>query len=457
MANVLIVEDAESVAAAHAYSLWESGHTVSFAYTAKEAGTQFQTAHHDVVLLDFDLPDGTGLEVFRELRKINPEVCVIMVTGKGDERLAAQILKEGADDYLTKSSNVFSQIPDAVNRVLKEKASRRQLAEKEKALQAAHDDLAEKVALLAQANDQLQHEIEERIRTEEALKESNTKLKSTLEELGRSQAQMLQSEKLASVGQLAAGVAHEINNPTGFISSNLYTLTTYLDDLNNYATACAAFHDHLQNETIKTALPESVLEMTANLRQLEHDLEVGYILEDSISLLAESRNGAERIRQIVADLKDFAHPGKAQLEYVDINKNILSTINLVWNELKYKTEIEKQLGDLPLVQCYPQMISQVFMNLLINAAQAIEDKGIITISTRVEGDHAIVKIADNGNGIPRKDIDKIFDPFFTTKPVGQGTGLGLRIVYDIIQKHKGTIQVESTEGVGTTFAIRLPI
>lgn len=457
MANVLIVEDAQSVAVAHAYSLWEFGHTISFAYNAREAGMQFRQTRHEVVLLDFDLPDGTGLEVFRALRKLDPEVCVIMVTGKGDERLAAQILKEGADDYLTKSSDVFVKIPEAVDRVLKERATRLELIEKEKALQDAHVALTEKVNLLAQTNDQLQHEIAERIRTEEALKQSNDKLKNALEELGRSQAQMLQSEKLASVGQLAAGVAHEINNPTGFISSNLHTLTSYMDHLNRYATACTDLCHYLQSEPVDVSLPESIREMVAFLHQLEQDLEIDYVLEDGVALVAESKDGAERIRQIVADLKDFAHPGKAELEHVDINANILSTINLVWNELKYKVEIEKQLGDLPLVPCYPQMLSQVFMNLLINAAQAIDTKGTITVCTCIECDQVIVKFTDTGAGIPQKNIDKIFDPFFTTKPVGQGTGLGLRIVYDIIQKHKGAIDVESTEGIGTTFIIRLPI
>ncbi len=161
------------------------------------------------------------------------------------------------------------------------------------------------------------------------------------------------------------------------------------------------------------------------------------------------------IFQTVIDLKDFAHPGEQKLKYVDINRNLDSTLNVVWNELKYKTTVTKDYGDLPEVQCYPQQLNQVFVNILVNAAQAIEKQGEIKIRTRALDGKVEIKISDTGVGIPEKSLSKIFDPFFTTKEVGKGTGLGLNVAYNIIQKHKATIDVQSEVGKGTTFSIRL--
>jgi signal transduction histidine kinase len=157
------------------------------------------------------------------------------------------------------------------------------------------------------------------------------------------------------------------------------------------------------------------------------------------------------------DLKDFAHPGEDKLQSADINQCLESTLNVVWNELKYKTTVTKAYGDLPIMQCYPHQLNQVFMNLLVNAAQAIEKKGEITVSTRADDGHVEIEISDTGAGIPKENLSKIFDPFFTTKAVGKGTGLGLNVSYNIIKKHKGTLDVNSTVGKGTTFMIRIPV
>ncbi len=457
MAHVLIVEDSKSVATAHAYSLWELGHTVTFAYSAREARDYFLTTHHDVVLLDFDLPDGTGLEVFRTLQQVDPTVCVIMVTGKGNECLAAQILKEGAKDYLTKSSELMNLLPEVVDRVLKERAIQLQLQIKEQEITEAHGALEQKVKELAATNEQLQVEIDKRIMTAKELEAANAKLENTLEELGRSQAHMLQSEKMASMGQLAAGVAHEINNPTGFISSNLFTLATYIDEITQVVNAFKTLCNQMQQSDYTNGLPDALKQLCHSANDLECKLDLNFILEDAKSLIKESQDGAQRIKNIVADLKDFAHPGKVDLEDVNINDNIESAINLVWHEIKYKAEINKVFENLPLTQCFPQMIGQVFMNLLINASQAIEKEGIITIRTRAEEKWVTIQVEDTGKGISPENVHKIFDPFFTTKAVGQGTGLGLKVVYDIIQRHNGQIEVQSTPDVGTQFTIRLPI
>ena len=268
---------------------------------------------------------------------------------------------------------------------------------------------------------------------------------------------MLQSEKMASIGQLAAGVAHEINNPAGFISSNLYTLASYSAEIKMAIDAFVDLHEHLQVPEVFKQLPSSIQKKSAALKDIEEDTEIDFILKDCESLLSECRDGIERISNIVGDLKNFAHPGKMDLEYIDVNAAIESAINLVWHEIKYTVKISKDFGELPHVQCYPQLIGQVFINLLINASQAMEKGGQISILTRVETDWVTVQIQDTGKGICEENLSKIFDPFFTTKIVGQGTGLGLKVVYDIIQKHGGHIEAKSTENVGTEFTIRLPI
>ncbi len=274
----------------------------------------------------------------------------------------------------------------------------------------------------------------------------SSELKSANEELKTTQAQILQREKMASIGQLAAGVAHEINNPMGFITSNLGTLDKYIHKFTEYIDA--------QTEALTSFESE---EVTARLKDIRKKLKLDYVLEDIGKLIEESQEGAERVKKIVQNLKTFSRVDQAEYKPADINECIESTLNIVWNELKYKTTVEKEYGELPLVKCYPQQLNQVFMNLLVNAAQAIEKQGTIRIKTW-NGDGSVnISISDTGSGIPEDKLGKIFDPFFTTKPVGQGTGLGLSITYDIIKKHKGEIGVESEVGKGTVFNIIIPV
>jgi signal transduction histidine kinase len=190
---------------------------------------------------------------------------------------------------------------------------------------------------------------------------------------------------------------------------------------------------------------------------MEGQVDLDFILGDTANLIKECQEGAERIKKIVTDLKDFAHPGADKMKYADINKGLDSTLNIVWNELKYKTTVTKEYADLPEVKCYPQQLNQVFMNILLNAAQAIEKEGEIKIVTRAFDGYAEINISDTGMGIPKEKLSKIFDPFFTTKEVGKGTGLGLSVSYNIIKKHNGTIDVESTVGKGTAFTVRIPV
>ncbi len=266
---------------------------------------------------------------------------------------------------------------------------------------------------------------------------------------------VIHSEKMASIGQLAAGVAHEINNPTGFVSSNLKTLFDYIQDIKDLSKEYRKFiADLKKNSDAKGGLPD-VSGQVKRITALEEKIDIDFLLNDILELIEESREGTERIKKIVQDLKDFAHPGEDKPKYTDINKNLDTTLNVVWNELKYKAKVIKDYGDLPEVKCYPQQLNQVFANLLVNAAQAIEKEGEIRIKTHSNNGYVEVTISDTGIGIPEENISKVFEPFFTTKEVGKGTGLGLHVAYNIIKKHGGTIGVKSVTGKGTTFIIRI--
>ena len=276
-----------------------------------------------------------------------------------------------------------------------------------------------------------------------------------MKNLQTTQVQMVQSEKMASIGQLAAGVAHEINNPIGFVSSNLDALKDYMQDVGQLLEFYQGVTSDLTAGKV-AGLPDEVSEHLEKVKNFEEQIEIDYIREDIFDLLKDCRDGTLRVGQIVGDLKNFAHPGNDKKMLVDLNQGLESTLNVVHNELKYKTTVEKQLGEIPRVEGYPQKLNQVFMNILVNAGQAIEEKGVITIKSRTEDTNAVVEISDTGCGIAPEHLSKIFDPFFTTKDIGKGTGLGMNIAYNIVKEHGGRIEVKSEVGKGTTFCIILP-
>ena len=336
-----------------------------------------------------------------------------------------------------------------------------QLKEAGGQLQEARDGLEQRVtertAELTRANERLRKEIRERQRAEQALQKSHGELEETLTTLKNTQAQMIQSEKMASIGQLAAGVAHEINNPIGFVSSNLTVLADYQKDVGGLLVACRKLISNLKEQMSENGIPPSIAEQIGHVEERESKADIDFILEDIPALMKESNEGTERIKEIVRDLKDFAHPGEQELKYADINKNLDSTVNVVWNEVKYKARVTKDYAELPLVLCYPQQLNQVFVNLLVNSVQAMKEMGEIRIATRALNGSVEIKIRDTGEGIPEESLSRIFDPFFTTKAVGKGTGLGLNVAHSIIKKHKGTIDVESRVSKGTTFTILIPV
>ncbi|MCL4457058.1 MAG: ATP-binding protein [Nitrospirae bacterium] len=385
---------------------------------------------HDLalILLDVQMPDMDGFETAELLRGIERTkyVPIIFVTAiSHEEKHVFKGYEVGAVDYLFKPIEP-EILKSKVNVFL---ALHRKTIELKKAL--------------------------------ETIESQHKELEQSYNDLKAVQSQILQQEKMASIGQLAAGVAHEINNPVGFIMSNLGSLHKYIDKLSEFIK--------IQTEAIEELScnpPISPLEkggeggfdnIIDKIKESQNALKIDYIMQDIGSLIKESLEGAERVKKIVQDLKSFSHVDESEHNSIDINAGIESTINIVWNELKYKATVKKEYGDIPPTKCNAGQLNQVFMNILVNAAHAIEKQGEITIKTWHENNDIFVSISDTGHGIPADKINRIFEPFFTTKEVGKGTGLGLSIAYDIVKKHNGDIMVESEVGRGTTFTVKIPV
>jgi len=344
----------------------------------------------NLVLLDLNLPDSCGVTTMERMHVAAPETAVIVMTGLSDDTITTQALHFGAQDYLVKGQIDGKLLLQAIRYAIERK--------------------------------QFQNELK------------------------KTHAHMLQQEKMASIGQLAAGVAHEINNPIGFISSNLGTLNKYILRLLEFVD----FVDSSQQGPGEKNRDQ--------IQTKREELKVDFMINDINDLIKESLQGTERVKKIVQDLKSFSRTDKNECEIADINDILESTINMVWNEIKYKATLQRKFEALPLTRCNPQQLNQVFVNLLINAAQAIEDHGEITVKTWLSANKIFIAISDTGCGIPSRLTTRLFEPFFTTKEVGKGTGLGLSIAYEIIaQKHNGNIMVTSEEGKGTTFTVQIPV
>ncbi len=252
-------------------------------------------------------------------------------------------------------------------------------------------------------------------------------------------------EKLASVGLLAAGVAHEINNPVGFVSANLNTLKTYCSEL----LAAVAAYQRVDPTVLSASLSEDDKVLLANT-------DFDYLQSDLKDLIDESVSGLQRVIRIIQLLKDFSRSGGDEFAEVDVHQCIESTLNIINNEIKYKATVVKTLNASGTIRGLENQLNQVFTNLLVNASHAIKEKGQITVATRDVDDGIEIEIGDNGVGISEENMKRIFEPFFTTKPVGVGTGLGLSVSHDIVQKHHGSIAVRSEIGKGTVFSVWLP-
>ncbi|WXR60589.1 ATP-binding protein [Peptostreptococcaceae bacterium AGR-M142] len=293
---------------------------------------------------------------------------------------------------------------------------------------------------------------------QEELKEKNESFKIMIGELKDAQAQLIQKEKLAGIGQLAAGVAHEINNPLGFVISNYDTLKKYIkryeDILLAYKNLCKEFESQNTDQNFQNKIMD--------IKKMEKKYGIDFIIEDMDDLISDSKEGLDRVGKIVQSLKYFSRDAQYnEFESYDINEGIENTILIAKNEVKYSADIELHLNEVPLIDAISGQINQVILNIIINAVQAIKETkefGVITIKTYKDSKYVFCEIQDNAKGIDEEVLDNIFEPFFTTKEAGVGTGLGLSIAYDIItNKHKGSLFVESKKGEGTTFIIMLPI
>ncbi len=290
------------------------------------------------------------------------------------------------------------------------------------------------------------------IRQRNELASEKERIEQLLRDLKDTQAQLIQSEKMASLGQMVAGIAHEVNTPLGFVTNNLSIVERNVGILEQALKAYQKMERMLREGELSEleAQLESVHELVSRIEEMA-------LADRTRKTLAESNLGLQRIQELVTNLRNFSRLDEAALKIVDINENIDASLMIATNLVKHKAEVIKNYTPNLVVECYPAQLNQVFLNLITNAAQAIETFGKITITTQLEQDKAIIKVADTGVGIPEQNLKKIFEPFFTTKPVGQGTGLGLSIVYKIIEQHNGTIDVKSKVGEGTEFTITLPV
>lgn len=285
---------------------------------------------------------------------------------------------------------------------------------------------------------------------EEQLCERNRELESLTISMKQQQQHFLHQEKMASIGQLAAGVAHEINNPVSFVGSNLRTLQEYLLVFNKLFDICDGLLS-ARND------PKKLEELITQIEEIALAEDVRFILDDARTLARESLDGMNRVRDIVRNLKSFARPDSGEVGEVDVNEQLKLTLKMINNELKYKCSVVEEYADLPLIPGNAGELNQVFMNLIVNAAGAIKERGTVTVHTRLAEDGRVaIDISDTGCGIEAENLNKIFDPFFTTKDIGKGTGLGLYISHGIVERHGGEIQVKSEPGSGTTFTIFLP-
>lgn len=389
--TILVVDDSRLQRALLNDTLGESGYHVIVAEDGVEGLKILREQKVDLIISDVEMPKLDGMEFCRAVKHDEKlkDIYFIMFTVREDIKDKIEGLNIGADDYITKSTF--------------------------------------ETELIARVN-------------------AGTRIKRLEEELKEAQFHLFQSDKMASVGQLAAGVAHEINNPIGFISSNLRTLGKYVAKMTDFIQA--------QSEIREATNVQEALDA---IRQKRDDLKLDYIVTDIKDLIKDSLEGAERVKRIVQDLKSFSRVDETEYKLSDINAGLESAVNMAIHELKYKATLKKEYGDIPSTMCNLGQLNQVFLNLLVNAAHAIEKQGEVTIKTWNNGGYIYVTISDTGSGIPEANLKKIFEPFFTTKEVGKGTGLGLSIVYDIIKKHMGEIKVESAPGKGATFTIKLPV
>jgi signal transduction histidine kinase len=405
--RILIVDDEESIRHLFSCSLGARYHCTTAA-SVEEALAELARASYALVLSDVNMPGLSGIELLRKIIERYPDTAVIMISGVDRSQRVLDAVRLGAFDYLIKPCDL-----DALDLCVERALDRR--------------------ALLRVARTY-----------KKDLETQNTELARRKMELERLQAQIVHSEKMASLGQLAAGIAHELNNPAGFIYGNM----DILKDCHEALAGLLTFYDQLQ-------LPA---DSAAELAALKDKIDYDNLLADLPVVVSDCRYGAERIRDVVQNLRVFSRLDEAEFKKIDLHEGIESTIRLLSRYYNSgQVILLRDYAELPPVSCYAGQLNQVWMNLLVNAAQSVGDVGEVRITTRLEAETVTVCISDTGGGIAPDILNKIFDPFFTTKPVGEGTGLGLSISYGIIERHGGSITVTSEPGQGTSFTVTIPV
>jgi two-component system, NtrC family, sensor kinase len=405
--RVLVVDDEAQVRDLFAACLGER-YSCATAPDAGEAMRLLSAEPFALVISDVNMPGLSGVELLRKIRGLYPDTAVIIVSGIARTQRVLDAVRLGASDYLLKPVDL-EVLEISVERALERRALLRDARRYKQDLERRNEELARRQA-----------------------------------ELERLQAQLVHSEKMASLGQLAAGVAHELNNPAGFIYGNMEVLRE-----------CAAGLERLLAIYERAALPH---EVSRDAERLKAEIDYEHTLADLRTIIDDCAGGAERIRDVVQNLRTFSRLDEAEFKKVDIHEGIDSTIRLLSRYYSAGcVRLVRDYGELPQVDCYAGQLNQMWMNLLANAAQAVGDGGEVRVTTRLDGGAVRVEVSDTGPGIPAEHLNKIFDPFFTTKPVGEGTGLGLSITYGIVERHGGRIEVESRENFGTTFIVTLPV
>ena len=492
--------------------------SVDSAESGEECIEKLAKEKYDVILVDYSLPKMSGLDVLAKIIEDEYDAPAIMVTGRGDEETAVKAMKCGARDYIVKSGDYLKTLPLCIQNAVAQYEMAKEKRRVEEALRESEEknrnlienandaiftlDLGGAFQLVNKKFEEITgFEREELIRKKmEELKlieqgyseivandfeksiggepgepyeiviinrkgeRVYIELSTTaviekgeivgIQGIGRDiterkklEYELIQADKLSSLGQLVAGVAHEINNPIAYIKSNNSTLASYLEDLLDILA---------EYRKLKVMAPEQFSSLKEKIEKKETEINLDFILDDLNKLLKDNKEGVEKIAGIVKELRSFARAEEASFELADINEELEKTLRIVQHEFRDRIKVNKEYGKIPLIQCYASQLGQVFLNILLNAGQAIEGQGTVTVKTFEEDDKLVVEISDDGCGMDEATVKHIFDPFFTTRGVS-GTGLGLSVSYGIIKRHNGKIYAESEVGKGTTFTIELPL